>query len=95
MPILSFKNRTFFSISPTAKFKAHPKQCLKNAFGFSDKLLLETPFLIPPRSLVSIHKEKTDEINLKNVANVFCEVNEERRRTFCIFRDTSFLQLSA
>ena len=29
--------------------------------------------------LLSIHKEKTDEINLKNVANVFCEANEERR----------------
>ena len=29
--------------------------------------------------LFSIHKEKTDEINLKNVANVFCETNEERR----------------
>ena len=36
----------------------------------------------------SIHKEKTNEINLKNVANVFCEVNEERRRTFGIFCDT-------
>ena len=35
---LSFKNRTFFT-----KFKAHPKQCMKNAFGF----LSETPFLIP------------------------------------------------
>ena len=33
--------------------------------------------------LLSIHKEKTDEINLKNVANVlFCEANEERRHTF-------------
>ena len=29
--------------------------------------------------LLSIHKEKTDEINLTNVANVFCEANEERR----------------
>ena len=28
--------------------------------------------------LLSIHKEKTDEINLKNVANVFCEANEEK-----------------
>ena len=36
--ILSFKNRTFFT-----KFKAHSKQCMKNAFGF----LSETPFLIP------------------------------------------------
>ena len=45
--------------------------------------------------LLSIHKEKIDEINLKNVANVFCEVNEERRRTFCIFCDTDFLQLNA
>ena len=35
--------------------------------------------------LLSIHKEKTDEINLKNVATVFCEANEERRRTFGIF----------
>ena len=32
--------------------------------------------------LLSIHKEKTDEINLKNVANVFSEANEERRHTF-------------
>ena len=29
--------------------------------------------------LLSIHKEKTDEINLTNVANVFCKANEERR----------------
>ena len=29
--------------------------------------------------LLSIHKEKTYEINLSNVANVFCEANEERR----------------
>ena len=43
----------------------------------------------------SIHKQKTNEINLKNVANVFCEVNEERRRTFGIFCDTEFLQLNA
>ena len=42
----------------------------------------------------SIHKEKTNEINLKKVANVFCEVNEERRRTFGIFCDTLFLQLN-
>ena len=31
------------------------------------------------RMLLSIHKEKTDETNLKNVTNVFCEANEERR----------------
>ena len=40
--------------------------------------------------LLSTHKEKTDEINLKNVANVFCEANEERRRTFGIFCNTDF-----
>ena len=40
--------------------------------------------------LLSIHKEKTDKINLKNVTNVFCEANEERRRTFGIFCDTYF-----
>ena len=45
--------------------------------------------------LLSIHKEKTDEINLKNVATVFCEANEERRRTFGIFCDDDFLQLKA
>ena len=43
--------------------------------------------------LLSIHKEKTDKINFKNVTNVFCEANEERRRTFGIFSDTYFLQL--
>ena len=43
--------------------------------------------------LLSIHKEKTDEINLKNVGNVFCEGNEERRRTFGMFCDEDFLQL--
>ena len=42
---------------------------------------------------LSIHKEKADEINLKNVSNVFCEGNEERRRTFGIFCDEDFLQL--
>ena len=45
--------------------------------------------------LFSIHKEKTDEINLKNVTNVFCEANEKRRRTFGIFCDEDFLQLKA
>ena len=35
--ILSFKNHTF-TISPTAKYKVCPKQCVKNAFGFSDKI---------------------------------------------------------
>ena len=45
--------------------------------------------------LVSIHKKKPDETNLKNVANVLCEVNEERRRTFGIFCDTDFLQINA
>ena len=45
--------------------------------------------------LVSIHKGKTDEINLKVVANVFCEANEERRRTFGIFCYIHFLQLNA
>ena len=44
--------------------------------------------------LLSIYKEKTDKINLKNVTNVFCEANEERRRTFGIFCDTYFLQLN-
>ena len=45
--------------------------------------------------LLSIHKEKTDKINLKNVANVFCEANEERIYIFGIFCDTEFLQLNA
>ena len=45
--------------------------------------------------LLSIHKEKTDEINLKNVANVFCEANEERRHTFGMFCDEDFLKLKA
>ena len=40
--------------------------------------------------LLSMHKEKTDEINLKNVANVFCEANEDKRRTFGIFCDETF-----
>ena len=40
--------------------------------------------------LLSIFKEKTDEINLKNVANIFCGANEERRRTLGIFCDTDF-----
>ena len=44
--------------------------------------------------LLSIHKEKTDEINLKSVVNVFCEATEERR-TFGIFCDEDFLQLKA
>ena len=44
--------------------------------------------------LLSIHKEKTGERNIKNVANVFSEANEERRRTFSIFCDTEFLQLN-
>ena len=45
--------------------------------------------------LLSINKEKTDEINLKNVANVFCEANEERRHTFGKFCDEDFLKLKA
>ena len=45
--------------------------------------------------LLSIHKEKTDEINLKNVANVFCEANEERRHTFDMFCDEDVLKLKA
>ena len=45
--------------------------------------------------LLSIHKERTDKMNLKNVANMSCEANEERRRTFGIFCDTDFLQLNA
>ena len=44
--------------------------------------------------LLSIHKENPDKINIKNVANVFCEANEERRRTFGIFCDTDFLHLN-
>ena len=44
--------------------------------------------------LLSIYKEKTEKINLKNVTKVFCEANEKRRRTFGIFCDTYFLQLN-
>ena len=40
--------------------------------------------------LLSIHKGKTDEINLKNFANVFCEANEERRRTLVSFVMNTF-----
>ena len=43
--------------------------------------------------LLSIQKEKADKITLKNVANVFCEANEKRRRTFGFLCDTDFLQL--
>ena len=39
-------------------------------------------------------KKKNDRINLKNVADVFYEANEERRRTFGIFCDTDFLELN-
>ena len=45
--------------------------------------------------LLSIQKEKTDKIALKNVADVFCEGNEKRRRTFGIFCETDFLHLNA
>ena len=45
--------------------------------------------------LLSIHKEKTIEINLSNAANVFCEANEKRRRTFGVFYVEDFLQLKA
>ena len=45
--------------------------------------------------LLSIHKEKTDEINLKNVANVFCEANQVRRHTFGVFCDEDFWKLKA
>ena len=40
--------------------------------------------------LLSRHKEKVDEIKLKNVANVFYEVSEERRRDFGMFCDEDF-----
>ena len=43
---------------------------------------------------LSIHKEKTDEKN-KNVAHVFCEANEGRRRSIGIFSDGGFLKLNA
>ena len=35
--------------------------------------------------LFSIHKEKTDETNLKNATNAFCERNKDRRSlgSFC------------
>ena len=42
--ILSFKNSTFFTISPTATFKVCPKQFVKNTSGFSDRILLENLF---------------------------------------------------
>lgn len=42
--------------------------------------------------LLSIYKEKAEEINLKNAANVFWEANEERKCTLGIFCDTKFLQ---
>ena len=42
--------------------------------------------------LLSIYKEKAEEINLKNAANVFWEANEARKCTLGIFCDTKFLQ---
>ena len=45
--------------------------------------------------LLSVHKEKTDEINLKNVANVFRGAKEDRRHAFALFYDRDFLQLIA
>ena len=42
--------------------------------------------------LFSIHK-RADE-TWKKGADVFCEANEERKRTFGIFFDTDFLQLN-
>ena len=45
--------------------------------------------------LLSVHKEKTDEINLKNVANVFRGAKEDRRHAFGLFYDRDFLQLIA
>ena len=42
--ILSFKNSTFFTISPTATFKVCPKLFVKNALAFSDRILLENLF---------------------------------------------------
>ena len=44
--------------------------------------------------LCSIQKEKINEINIKNVANVFCERNKERKSTFGMFCDKDFLQLN-
>ena len=45
--------------------------------------------------LLSIHKGKTDKIKLRNVTNVFCEVNEDGRPIFGIFCNRDFLQLNA
>ena len=46
--------------------------------------------------LLSIHKEKTDEINLKKCRQyVFCDANEESRRTFDMFCHKDFLQSKA
>ena len=45
--------------------------------------------------VLSVHKEKTDEINLKNVANVFRGAKEDRRHTFGFFYDRNLLQLIA
>ena len=42
--------------------------------------------------MLSIHT-RADE-TWKKGANVFCEANKERRRTFVIFFDTDFLQLN-
>ena len=44
--------------------------------------------------LLSIYNEKTDEISLNNAADIFCKVNEERRRNFGIFCNTDFLHLN-
>ena len=40
-------------------------------------------------------KKKLMKENIKNVAHVFCEANEERRRTIGIFSDGDFLKLNA
>ena len=45
--------------------------------------------------LLPIHEEKTDKINLRNVANIFCEVNKNGTPTFGLFCNTYFLQVNA
>lgn len=41
--------------------------------------------------LLSTHKESIDDINFKNVANVFCDGKEEIKHTFSIFCEIDFL----
>ena len=44
--------------------------------------------------LLSIHKEKTDELDLIKVAHDFCEGNRDRFSSFRVFTEEGFPKLS-